>query len=205
MSMNWFLLRMPPAQMKALKPLVGLDADEPEWWTSQAFLDIESRFPQIALGQSWHTLHFLLTGTFWGGADLPLGHAILGKTPLGKINEARLGEGEVAYGNPEADEAEILPCGLVGAKEVQTIADALSALSPDAVRARYDPAAFQAARLYPWGEANEWLEQGGDLCFDFADAALREHIMARFGELIDFYQSAARAGEAVFQYPMGMM
>lgn len=204
MSMNWFLVRMPPPILKSLEPLFGLDAEEPEWWSSEEFLGVEGRCPQLFLGQTWHTLHFLLTGQVGGGAG-PLGHVILGKTPLGEIDAARLSEGEATYQDPEANEAEILPCGLVWIEEVRAIAAALAALSESDLRARYDPATFQAVRLYPWTDGDGWYERAEDKWFDFAGEALREHILTRFGALTAFYRDAAQAGEAVLQYPMGAM
>lgn len=120
---------------------------------SDAFLDI---------GKAWAAIHFLLTGLDPLGpteAPPPLGEAIQGGDPT---------EWEATYGV-----VRILP-----PDRVRATADALAAIDDDAFAARFDPAALNAARIYPGGdwddEALPWLSDVyAALRAFFADAAVR--------------------------------
>lgn len=82
------------------------------------------------LDKAWHGIHFLLTGTAWGGTPrlnfiLAGGHEVAGV--------------EVGYGTARA----------FSAAEVRAIAEALAPLDVDALRTRFDPAAMMQLDIYP--------------------------------------------------------
>ena len=89
------------------------------------------------MDKAWHAIHFLLTGTAWGG-DPPLNFIAAGGTEIGD---------DLGYGPAR---------GLTSA-EVRTLASALKALPRDSLLQRFDPAALTAAEIYPdiWDRAPE--------------------------------------------------
>ncbi|MEV4350793.1 YfbM family protein [Actinoplanes sp. NPDC049596] len=117
---------------------------------------------EIDLDKSWHGLHYLLTGTTWEIAD-GAGSAILGGAEIGDDN---------GYGPPR----------LLQPAEVQAVAAALSPITADALRARWDPAALTEAEVYP----QYW-----------DDTDFESYLAPNFTVLRDFYLSAAAANQAV--------
>ncbi len=209
MSMHWLFMRLPAEQLATLAPALALpeDADESseeEWWDTAAFNRLESTRPLLDIDLAWHTIHFLLTGEPWGGIG-PLARAILGTAPGGALDVTALSQGSPTYADPAAEE--ILPAGMVDPIEVGAIAAALRNTPDAALDARYDPAQFQALGLYPWlgaeGDGETWYVQRRDTVY--TGDALRAYIMECYHDLVAFYQEAATAGEALLQYPMGMM
>lgn len=99
--------------------------------------------PKLEIDKSWHGIHFLLTGSSWGG-DPPLSYAVLGGHPL----ESK--EFEWDYGSPQYKTPE----------EVRQVYQVLSKLSLDELKNQYDPDKFWEADIYPhiWGEEGEDLE-----------------------------------------------
>ena len=82
------------------------------------------------LDKAWHGIHFLLTASAWEGQP-PLHFLVAGGTPVGDI--------DVGYG----------PARVLTSAEVASVHRALSELPDDTLRARFDPAAFQQADIYP--------------------------------------------------------
>ena|SRR5215831_3102813 len=90
----------------------------------------EPRFHDV--DKAWHGLHFLLTGTAWGG-EPPLNFIATGGEQVGEI--------DVGYG----------PARRFSAEQLTAIVRALDAISEDALRARYVPRKMADAEIYPDG------------------------------------------------------
>ena len=82
------------------------------------------------LDKGWHGIHYLLTKTAWQG-EPPLNFLILGGRELAGI--------EVGYG----------PARILTAAETQRIHLALSSVSTEWLRSRFDPADMMAKEIYP--------------------------------------------------------
>lgn len=116
----------------------------------------------LGLAQTWHGLHFLLTGSSQEG-EPPLKNAVLGGHPVGED----LGYGPLRYLEPA---------------EAVAVAAALDDLSRSDLSRRYDAPAMEAARLYPGGwdepENREWLLDAFDeVKAYYAEARGRGHGM----------------------------
>jgi uncharacterized protein DUF1877 len=128
-------------------------------------------FPEdhfLYIDKTWQAIHFLLTGDPWEG-QLPLRYAVLGAPPLNTI--------DVGYG----------PARVLTPDQVQMVAAVLNTIPPDDLAARFDPAAFAAADIYPSG----W---GNDIADDL------DYILSYYGDLIDFFNAAAQVGNGVIFY-----
>ncbi|HEU0175121.1 MAG TPA: YfbM family protein [Blastocatellia bacterium] len=90
------------------------------------------------LDKAWHGIHFLLTGSVWNGAE-PLCYLIKGGEVIGT-------EDDWAW--------------LLRPNQIADWANALSTISADDLRKRYDPMAMAKADIYPsiWDHVDE--EQG---------------------------------------------
>lgn len=126
--------------------------------------DAEMPEPELDLDKAWHGIHFLLNGAAWTVGE-GAGAAVLGGEEIGEDN---------GYG----------PARLLGPQAVQAIAAGLGALSVEALRARFDPQAMDAADIYPgiWDEGIE---------------AFDTYLGPYFAQLREFYQAAAAGGQAV--------
>ena len=82
------------------------------------------------LDKAWHGIHYLLTGSDWGG-DPPLNFLVTGGLPVGDV--------DVGYG----------PARVFHSSEVARIHDALCAIQPDELRRRYNPDAMMEQEIYP--------------------------------------------------------
>ena len=82
--------------------------------------------------KSWHALHFLLTGTDWGG-EPPLDFIVAGGTPVG--------EEDVGYG----------PARALRAPEVVALGEALRSIEPHTLIGRFDGAKMDKLEIYPSG------------------------------------------------------
>lgn len=121
---------------------------------------------QLSVEKAWHVLSVLLTPATDRLASIEDPHPLdpmLGGEPFGED----LGYGEPRYLTPD---------------QVREVAAALAAVDDDALVARYDGAAFDAAGVYPGGfggemGAEEWLEEIVDRAAEvrafYADAASR--------------------------------
>jgi hypothetical protein len=92
------------------------------------------------LEKAWHGLHFLLTGSSWGGEGV-LSFLTTGGEPMGDID---LGYGPARSLRPDA---------------VAELDAALSRISDDELWSRFDPATMEAEGVYPliWDEPEEDL------------------------------------------------
>ena len=127
----------------------------------------EGRAP-LELGKDWHMLHFLLTGSAWGG-EPPLASAILGGDPFG----ADLGYGRVRYLPPD---------------EVEVVARALEAVARVDLEGRFHPARLARADVYPLN--------GAELSRPELEEYFAS-VFSRFDDLCDYYADAAEAGEGM--------
>jgi hypothetical protein len=109
----------------------------------------------LSLEKSWHGLHFLMTGEVWTG-DPPLNFLTLGGEQVGDI--------DVGYG----------PARILRAPSVVAVHEALNNFPDSHVDARLDPAAFEAAQIYP----QIWNEPRADLVKEYMGflQALKSHI-----------------------------
>lgn len=130
--------------------------------------DDDTDRPEHALDvdKAWHGIHFLLTGDPWEGT-LPLANAVLGGETLG---DEDLGYGPARFLTPE---------------EVVELAEALEGQPREKLAAGYDPAALEAAEIYPEGI---WEPEALDYLLNYYD------------ELVEFYRQAAARGDAVILY-----
>ena len=82
------------------------------------------------LDKAWHGIHYLLTGSNWGG-DPPLNFLVAGGLPVGDV--------DVGYG----------PARVFHSSEVARIHDDLGAIQPDDLRRRYNPDEMMEQDIYP--------------------------------------------------------
>ena len=103
--------------------------------------DVDGLGELVRVDKAWHGLHFLLTGSAKSTKG-DLGQAILGGTEVGP---------DLGYG----------PARWLDVTQVQRIAQALVAFTPNDARTRYDPGALEKAQVYPgdWGDPENlgWL------------------------------------------------
>ncbi|MCW7537951.1 YfbM family protein [Aquabacterium sp. A7-Y] len=149
--------------------LTELRAD-PDAVADFLFTEAEDGGPAEALDidKTWHGLHFLLTGESYGGEG-PLAWAIMGGEPIGE---------DVGYG----------PARYLEPQQVREVAAALAPITVQALNARYDPAAFEKADIYPTGI---WRSEGQG-AFDY--------LAEWYEDLVAFYARAAERGDAVLLY-----
>jgi hypothetical protein len=159
MSMNGHLCRVTPQKQRELIESGGA--------STLLLVGGEGRVP-LELGKDWHMLHFLLTGSAWGG-EPPLASAILGGEEFG----AELGYGRARYLPPEA---------------VDTVARALEAVSQVELRQRFDPVLLARAEVYPLLGAE--LSRG-----ELEDGFVS--VFSLFDDLCDYYADAAEAREGM--------
>ncbi len=91
---------------------------------------LEEELNEIDLDKAWHGIHFLLTGSQWEGKE-PLCYLVAGGKTIGDI--------DVGYG----------PARALTSKQVASFNIALSGISSDNLRQRYDPQALKKAEIYP--------------------------------------------------------
>jgi hypothetical protein len=131
--------------------------------------DGESEPPNyIDLDKAWHGIHYLLTGRADGGPK-PQSLAVFGGKEFGP---------EVGYG----------PARFLTAEQVQSVAEALSALSPKSLAQRFNPKDMESKKIYP---EVIWVRDGQD-ALDYA--------LEGYQQLQVFYRDAAARGEAVIQW-----
>lgn len=105
-----------------------------------AFLAADVASPaELDLGETWHGLHFLFTGTAWDG-EPPLGFLVVGGQEVG----VDLGAGLAR---------------IFGIEQVKAIAAALASYSVEDLRRAFDPEKFAAAGISPevWDEPYQEL------------------------------------------------
>ena len=89
----------------------------------------------VGMDKAWHGIHFLLTGSVWEGAE-PLCYLVKGGEVIGT-------EDDWAW--------------LLRPNQIADWANALSTISADDLRKRYDPMAMAKADIYPsiWDRVDE--------------------------------------------------
>lgn len=92
----------------------------------------------LEIDKAWHGIHYLLTGDAAAGGS-PLGF-LLGGEPIGDV--------DVGHGPARGFDAE----------QVRGIADALSPITTDALRGRFDPARMAALAIYSHRAPIDYLE-----------------------------------------------
>lgn len=89
----------------------------------------------LSLEKSWHSLHYLLTGSAQE-VDSPLGNAILGGEEIGP---------DLGYG----------PARFLDTKQVQEVSSTLNKVSSDDLARRFDLKAMMAAKVYACADDEE--------------------------------------------------
>jgi hypothetical protein len=125
---------------------------------------------ELYLDKSWHGIHFLLTGTAWGGSP-PL-NFLAGE--LEEIGDVDVGSGPARALQPES---------------VQELARALDALTEETLRRRFDPEAMVREDIYP----SIWHRDPAE------DDALG-YLLAYFDELRAFVRDAGGRGLGLLVY-----
>ena len=156
--------------LKAYETLDGFEryeayssiADSDELGSSDRYLTID---------KDWHALHALLTGEISNPSDIkpvppPLGNVVMGgtETPFDAAY------GKVRFLKPE---------------EVREVVDALSKISVEDLRSRFDPVAFTKAEVYPNPRPGGW------------DMEQMESVFWIYPQLVAFFRDAAREGNVV--------
>ncbi|WNG44321.1 DUF1877 family protein [Archangium minus] len=123
-----------------------------------------ARFLDLDIGETWHGLQYLLTGTAWEG-KAPLDFLVRGGEDVGDI---------------PSDEG---TARVFTAAQVKELAKALDALSESTLRKRYEPARLQEEDIYP----GFWEEPPPDLDPE-------EELFSYFAELKKFTAAVAKRG-----------
>jgi hypothetical protein len=148
------------------------DGDRYEAYATIADSDeLRSSDRYLTIDKDWHALHALLTGEISGPSDIkpfppPLGNVVTG----GKDTPFDATYGKVRSLNPD---------------EVREVADALSQISVEDLRSRFDPIAFTKAEVYPNPRPGGW------------DTEQLESLLWIYPQLVGFFRDAAREGNVV--------
>ncbi len=118
----------------------------------------------IDVDKAWHGIHFILSEIAKNGRN-ELESAVLGGAPLGE---------DLGYGPPR----------VLNPSEVKQIAAALSSISSEQFESTFDPAAMEAAEIYP----QIWERDGKEAL---------EYLTDYFPTLVTFYAEAASRGDGV--------
>ncbi|HEX8439032.1 YfbM family protein [Archangium sp.] len=144
----------------------------------EAFIDDEedfgdtqgARFLDLDIGETWHGLQYLLTGSAWEGKP-PLDFLVRGGEDVGDI---------------PSDEG---TARVFTADEVKALSKSLDALPEKTLLSRYDPAKMQAEDIYP----GIWEEPPDDL-------DPKEELLSYFEELKKFMAGVARRGHGLLVF-----
>jgi hypothetical protein len=153
------------AQFRDAAEIHGASAEQAAETLTASGFAVDDVREAIDIEKAWHGLHYLLAATKWEATEPP-GNAVLGGLPIG---------GDLGYG----------PARLMASDEVARTANALGALSAEAVRSRFDPEAMTKAELY-----------GGH----WEDAAECDWILAAFEQLKEYFALALERGDAMLLY-----
>ncbi|MEH2191129.1 MAG: YfbM family protein [Nostoc sp.] len=120
--------------------------------------------------EDWHALHFLLTGESSLSGDTqassPLCNVVMGGTPT----QFQATYGFVRY---------------LTLEEVQDVADALSQISVEELKRRFNSTVFNSAEIYPNPSPGGWDEEEIEPLFEL------------YPQLVEFFQNAAKEGDIV--------
>jgi len=139
---------------------LGLDEDE----AADDSPGEDDEMIAMDLDKSWHAIHFLLTGSAWEG-DGTLSFLLQGGTDVEGI--------DAGYGPPR----------LLTSEEVAEVSQALTAVSPEELRRRFDPEALQEADIYP----NIWMR-------DPKEDDTLGYVLEYYDQLRNFIATANRKG-----------
>jgi hypothetical protein len=131
--------------------------------------DYEDR-ADLDIEKAWHGIHFLLTGSDWGGEE-PLNFLVSGGV--------KVGDEDVGYG----------PARAFTSARVREIDAALARISAQDLRARYDAQKLDREGIYPhiWDRPDE--EQSN-----------REDLAIRYEQVRQFVATLARDGLGMLVY-----
>jgi hypothetical protein len=104
--------------------------DDPEKIEDWLFNDEDE--PDAELEKAWHGIHFILTGSDWNG-DEPLCYLLAGGSTVGEI--------DVGYG----------PARALTSTQVEEFRAAISNLSKEDFKNKFDREAFEQHEIYPRG------------------------------------------------------
>lgn len=129
---------------------------------------VEDGPEDLYLEKAWHGLHYLLTGLPQGGPE-PWNYLLAGGEPVGGPQNHAVGKG---------------PARILLPAQVAAFHEALAALTPEKLTARFDPIEMMALKIYPeiWdGDAAQTIDW------------LRDS----YTDLQDFVQRVAQQNEAI--------
>lgn len=151
------------ALMKAPDKLEDFIEDEEDFGDAEG-----ATFLELDIGETWHGLQYLMTGTAWEG-EPPLDFLVRGGEDVGNIPS-------------EEGTARVFT-----AEDVKALSAALNGLAEDALRERFDPEQMQEQDIYPgtWDEPTE----------DDVDA--EAELLSYFAELRKFVAAVAKRGHAL--------
>lgn len=135
---------------------------------SEGELPDEAQGEDLDLDKAWHGLHYILTGTAWGG-DTPQNSLLLGGEQIGDEEEH-----DVGYG----------PARVLLPAQVATFLQALDAITPIEVSKRFNLTEMEKLDIYP----SVW---------DRKDEAFEEWIQESLVELRNFLQRAVNQKKAI--------
>jgi hypothetical protein len=150
------------ALLKAPERLQDFLDDEEDFGASEG-----THFLELDIGETWHGLQYLMTGTAWEG-EAPLDFLVRGGEDVGDIPS-------------DEGTARIFPPA-----EVKKLSQALQAFSQDTLRRRFDAQTMQELDIYPglWDDPPD-------------DEDPLEELISYFAELRKFVSQVAQRGHAM--------
>jgi hypothetical protein len=125
----------------------------------------EGEDDSLDIDKTWHGIHFLLTDNPWGGEE-PLKFVIMGRHEIGE---------DIGYG----------PAHYLTSEDVKAISQALSNISTEELKGKFDGNKMIKADIYP----SIWEDE---------DAL--EYLMGYYEALVEYYKDAAIKGNAMLVY-----
>ncbi|RZK18337.1 MAG: DUF1877 family protein [Hymenobacter sp.] len=106
------------------------------------------------LDKAWHALHYLLTGTAWGGEE-PACYLVMGGEQIGDEEEH-----DVRYG----------PARLLSPAEVAALAAVAAVLTPAEIQKRLNPEEMTRLKIYPevWSRTGQDAQDNYDYLLEYA-------------------------------------
>jgi hypothetical protein len=145
MSINGNFRRVSPDQLSAL--LASPEQVAEVLYGSEEEEDSDDASPDdslLPMEKNWHALHFLLTGTSWGGTA-PLHFIAAGGKPVG--------DEDVGYG----------PARAFTPQQVKEISRALEDVGREDLRRRFNARKMDELDIYP----KDWMESADEDALDF--------------------------------------
>ena len=155
-SMVWAAVAVDPPTAQELERKPGL---------AEKLLEEPQKGRSAYLDKAWHGIHFLLTGS-QAQTTAPESMVIFGGRPIGP---------DQGYG----------PAQLLSPSDARRVAKLLESFPPQALAAKFNPRAMEAAKIYP---DIIWVREGPE--------ALK-YVLQFYAQLLAFYKEAAERGDAV--------